>query len=53
MSIDGAKYLPTSEQLVTVRQKIEMQVLTYAVKVTSNSLDHVYKVDLPELAFDT
>ena len=53
MSIHGAKYLPTSEQLVTVGPKIHMDGLPFAVKVTSYSLDQVYILDVPDLVLDT
>lgn len=45
VSIHGAKYLPTSEQLTTVRQKIQMDGLQLAVKV--------YEHNVRELVLDT
>jgi hypothetical protein len=53
VSIHGAKYLTTSEQLVTVRQKIHADGLPLAVKITGYSLGKVYKFDIPDLVFDT
>jgi len=53
VSIHGAKYLPTSEQLVTVRQKIHMNGLPLAAKVTVYSLDQAYKVDVHDPVLNT